>query len=191
MALFGISKSKKEIAIPQPPKAPSPIQLRIELPNTSQRHNDDLGTPMPPREGPLFPDIPNLDLPELEPAETEKGLPPLGEPEKIPEHLPELEHVELPSEIPEELPDIEAESYSPRAKKNPLFVNVDVYAQMLEKLNATRAKLNEYVSATGRIEELRSRKEATMEKWRNGLEDIERKLLFVDKIIFEGGNANA
>ncbi len=185
MALFGLVKNRKEAAMPQPPKPNSPPQLRIELPNFSKRHSDDLEKPAPRTEGLLFPDIPNLDLPELEPAELPMGIPPFEEAERIPERLPELEHIELPSKIPEELPELE-EEYIPRVKKSPLFINVDVYSEMIEKLNSTRAKLNEYVSATGRIEELRTRKESTMEKWRNSLEEIERKLLFADKIFFGG-----
>ena len=185
MALFGLVKNRKEAAIPQPPKSNSPIQLKIELPNFSKRHSDDLERPASKTEGPLFPDIPNLDLPELEPADESIGIQPIEETERVPERLPELEHIEISSKIPEELPELE-EEYLPRAKKSPLFINVDIYSEMIEKLNSTRAKLNEYVSATGRIEELRTRKESTMEKWRNSLEEIERKLLFADKIFFGG-----
>jgi len=185
MALLGFLKAKKEVAVPQPLKAPSPPQLKLQLNNISPRHTDDLEKPMPVSEGPLFPDIPKLDLPELEPAEEEKESLFVETTENIPEQLPELEHVEIPSEIPEDLPEIEVE-YSSKIKKAPLFINVDVFSGMIDKLNIIRAKLSEYVSATGRVEELKTRKESSMEKWRNNLEDIERKLLLIDRIFFGG-----
>ena len=185
MALLGFLKAKKEIAVPQPPKAQVPLQLKLQLNNLSQRHTDDLEKPIPMDEGPHFPDISRLDLPELEPAE-EEGEPLFVETtENIPAQLPELDHVEIPAEIPEELPEIDVE-YTSKIKKAPLFVNVDVFSGMIDKLNTIRAKLSEYVSATGRVEELKTRKESSMEKWRNNLEDIERKLLLIDRIFFGG-----
>jgi hypothetical protein len=192
MALFGFLKKgkAKAVAMPEPPKPPAGMQLRIELPK-SGRHADDLEKTISPLGTPLFPEIPKLELPELEPAEGEKGIPPvqLEVPmlEPVPEHLPEIEEFETPAEVPEELPELESFAYEPRAKKAPLFINVGIYSEMIEQLNTTRAKLNEYASAATRVIEARARKDAAMEKWRNSLEDIERKLLAIDKILFEGG----
>lgn len=201
MALLGFLKAKKDVAMPPPPLPPRPSmppQFKIQLGNISPRHMDDLEKPMPVSQGPLFPDIPKLDLPELEPAEEEKETffdsPPEEKEEhlfvepsgNIPANLPELEQVEIPAEIPEDLPELEVD-YSSKIKKAPLFINVDVFSGMMEKLNTIRAKLSEYVSATGRVEELKTRKEASMEKWRTNLEDIERKLLLIDRIFFGGG----
>jgi len=190
MALFGLFKKSKEKAMPEPPKPPASMRLKIELPKISERHKDDLEKPALPFEGPLFPEIPKLEFPELEPAEEEKELPAAKpeEAEQAPEHLPEIEEFEVPEEIPGEIPELEAEGYEiPKAKKAPLFVNVGLYSEMVEQLNVTRAKLNEYASAATRVAELRNQKDISMEKWRNALEDIERKLLNIDRIVFEGG----
>ena len=89
--------------------------------------------------------------------------------------------------IPGEIPELESFGQSPRAKKSPLFINVNVYSEMIEQLNTTRAKLNEYASAASRVIEIRSKKDAVMERWRNSREDVERKLLGIDRILFEGG----
>jgi len=184
MAIFGFFKKKKEAAMPEPPKPPSSVQPKTEMPQVS-RHVDDLEKPSPPIEGPLFPEIPKLELPELEPAKEEKEL--VSEETKVseivPEHLPEIEEIEAPEEIPEEIPEIETVSYKP---KTPVFIDVNVCSEMIEQLNTTRAKLNEYASAAARVMELRVKKDSLMEKWRDCLEDIERKLLGIDRIIFEG-----
>jgi len=176
MALFGFGK-KKEAAMPMPPKTASPPQIKIEMPKLSERHFDNLET----AEGPLFPEMPKLDLPELEPAEKEMPK------EEAPFNLPEIEEMEIPKEIPDEIPEMETPGFAPMAKKSPLFINVDTYSEMTDQLNTTRAKLNEYASAAARVMEIRMRKDSLMEKWRTSLEDAERKLLAVDKILFEGG----
>ncbi len=88
MALFGKGKKKKEIAMhipplpeqknlshmPKPPKPPemaTPPQPKksqemapLTLPNVSERHKDDLEISTP-QKGPVFPDIPKLELPEM------------------------------------------------------------------------------------------------------------------------------
>lgn len=179
MALFGIFKKGKGTAMPQPPKPMAKV---------SERHKDDLEKQVPLlEEGPLFPEIPNLELPELEPPKEFKLELPQAEEEKAPEHLPELEEISLEEEIPEELPELETAEYAPKEKRMPLFINVNIYSEMIGQLNTARAKLNEYASAAARVVEIRSEKDAAMEKWRNALEDIERKLLAVDRILFEGG----
>jgi len=176
MALFGIFANKKKQAIPEAPKPPSSLVRSLA------RHKDDLEKPIPLIEGPLFPEIPKLDLPELEPAE--EALPEI---EKVPEHLPAIEEIKEPEEeVPEDLPELEVEGYA-REKKAPLFINVGIYSQMIDQLNVTRAKLNEYASAATRVMEIRNEKDSTMEKFRKSLEDVERKLLNIDRIIFEGG----
>ena len=192
MALFGFGKKNKAAAMPEPPRPPrppSPPQIRIEMPKLSERHTDDLEKQAPEIEGPLFPEIPRLELPELEPAEEKKSI--AASYEKVPEQLPELEDIEVPSEIPEEIPEIETSGFAPRIKKSPLFINVDTYSDMIEQLNVTRAKLNEYASAASRVIEFRTKKDSLMEKWRGSLEDTERKLLAIDRMLFEGGSANA
>lgn len=228
-----ISKQAQQVRqMPLPPMPPAPMHSRqehheetrlelpkLEIPKIGLRHSDDLDhTPInreEKTEGPLFPEIPKLDLTEIEAGEEEKEIPELFPAKEISlpkltlpakkfeEHKFELPELEVPDELPEigetkldkldrkiprELPELEMSNYvSVRKKKNPLFINVDSYSAMIEQLNVTKAKLNEYGSAATRVLEVRTKKAEDMEKWRNLLEDIERKLLQVDNIMFEGG----
>jgi len=244
MALFGLGKKKKEAAVQPMPPAPIPpdsLQVQVphlNIPDISKRHIDDLEKKEADvTEGPLFPEIPKLEINEIAEPEEKNRLPPeiprdsetdisktaleeefpkeitkisgfqtprtksteereLAAPKieapkiKIPDRLPEIEDFEIPPEVPGELPELETHEQRP-LKKAPLFINVDSYAEMIEQLNVTRAKLNEYLSSSSRVLEIRAKKDESMEKWRNLLEDIERKLISIDYIMFEGGSVKA
>ena len=202
MGLFGFKK--KEIEVPKP------SETKKEA--VSDRHNDDLDKPTPVLQGPLFPEMPKLDLPELEAPEEkpiEIKLPEIKIPEmppkmaidkkEIPDELPELELPELgilkaPKRetsilkfaIPESLPDIEDFEYKPK-KQKPVFMDIRRYASMVEELNQMKTKIMDYATVSGKMTEIKDEKERAMEKYRHSLEDMERKLLYVDRVLFEGG----
>lgn len=212
MALFGLFK-KKEAEVPKPSGA-----LKLDLTAPPARHKDDLEKPTPVLQGPLFPDIPKLELPELEAPEKEESdldkiklpefkipeLPKAEKPEETLFELPELElpeleeagiskpkevsHMEIAKELeaPESLPDIEEFEYRPK-KQKPVFMDIRRYSEMIEQLNQMKTKIMDYANVSTKMAELKDEKEKAMEKYRYSLEDIERKLLYIDRVFFEGG----
>lgn len=143
-------------------------------------------------------DIPELTFPEIPGPKEEKPI------EAVPEELPDVSSIEIPElpEIPEApgvVPDLEEmapDEMPPElsefravsaVKSKSLFVNVDDYRELMEQLNKAKSVLSEYANFSARLNELKVSKENAYEKWRNALEAIERKLLYIDKIIFEGG----
>lgn len=191
MGLFGFKKKTPEV-----PKPSESAKTAV-----SDRHKDDLEKPTPVIQGPLFPEMPKLDLPELEAPEEKKEelkLPEIEEKEEIPEKLPELEipeiemlkikrpEKEISFEIPESLPDIEEFEYRPR-KQKPVFMDIRKYNEMIEQLNQMKTKLTDYATVSTKMAEIKDEKERAMEKYRHTLEDIERKLLYADRVFFEGG----
>ncbi len=146
-----------------------------------------------------IPEVPELAFPEIpmhsEPESIESA------PETIPEISEEISVSEL-SEIPEApgiIPDIEelgaeehmAETpelrFSARRTTKPLFINVDNYRELMEQLSNAKSVLAEHAGFSSKLGDIKVSKDESYEKFRGNLEAIERKLLYIDKIIFEGG----
>jgi hypothetical protein len=69
--------------------------------------------------------------------------------------------------------------------KGPLYVPVEDYKAVLDGTEHVRNNLKEATDVLGRLNELKNEEDREFEKWRGELEDIQRKLTYVDKIIFE------
>jgi hypothetical protein len=69
--------------------------------------------------------------------------------------------------------------------KGPLYVPIEDYRAVLEGADHIRSNLKETSDILGRMNELKNEEDREFEKWRGELEDIQRKLTYVDKIIFE------
>jgi len=67
----------------------------------------------------------------------------------------------------------------------PVFVKVDDYKEVLEVMNMIRNKIEEAKEILGKINELKNEEDAELELWHTGLEEVERKMAFVDKVLFE------
>ena len=69
--------------------------------------------------------------------------------------------------------------------KEPLYVMVDNYREIMEGTNQVRSHLKEANDVIVRLGELKNEEDKEFEKWRLELEDMQRKLMYVDKVIFE------
>ena len=63
------------------------------------------------------------------------------------------------------------------------FVAVEDFKQIINDTNVVRAKLMEADNFVKRLTELKNEEERSLEKWRAQLEDVEKKLTFVDHVI--------
>jgi hypothetical protein len=70
-------------------------------------------------------------------------------------------------------------------EKEPIFVRVDDYREILEGMTRIRNNLKEATDLVLRLNELKNEEDKEFDKWRLELEDVQRKLMYVDKIIFE------
>jgi len=137
--------------------------------------------------------LPEIKLTKEQPKKEEKlELPELETEEVVPLEFPEKEEelpgIELPEEldIPEALPELEDFEYRPK-KQKPVFININKYNQMIDQLNKMKTKLTDYSAISSKIVQIKDSKDKALEKYRQTLEEIERKLLYVDKTFFEGG----
>lgn len=67
----------------------------------------------------------------------------------------------------------------------PVFVRIEEYKEVLDIMNMVKNKIDQAKEILGRINELKNEEDAELELWRSGIEEVERKIMFVDKTLFE------
>ena len=66
-----------------------------------------------------------------------------------------------------------------------VFVKVDEYKDMLDIIDLIQEKVKEAKTILGKINDLKNQEDSELELWKNSLDDVERKLNFVDQTLFE------
>lgn len=67
----------------------------------------------------------------------------------------------------------------------PVFVRIEEYKDVLDVMNMIKNKIENAKETLGKINELKNEEDAELELWHTGLEEVERKVEFVDKVLFE------
>ena len=67
----------------------------------------------------------------------------------------------------------------------PVFVKVDEYKEILDVLDMIKSKVKEVRDTLGSINSLRNEEDAELAMWNNTINEIEKKIESIDKIMFE------
>ena len=67
----------------------------------------------------------------------------------------------------------------------PVYVRIEEYKDVLDVMNMIRNKIDDAKETLAKINELKNEEDAELELWHTGLEEVERKVIFVDKTLFE------
>ncbi|MEE9525278.1 MAG: hypothetical protein V3V78_01580 [Candidatus Woesearchaeota archaeon] len=67
----------------------------------------------------------------------------------------------------------------------PVYVRIEEYKDVLDVMNMIRNKIEDAKETLAKINELKNEEDAELELWHTGLEEVERKVVFVDKTLFE------
>ncbi len=67
----------------------------------------------------------------------------------------------------------------------PVYVRIEEYKDVLDVMNMIRNKIEAAKAVLAKINELKNEEDAELELWHTGLEEVERKVVFVDKTLFE------
>ncbi len=67
----------------------------------------------------------------------------------------------------------------------PVFVRIDDYSTIIEVLDLLKIKLADAKQTLDRIAELKSKEDEEVERWRAELDEVERKVDFIDRTLFE------
>ena len=70
-------------------------------------------------------------------------------------------------------------------KGMPVFVKVDEYKEILDVLDMIKGKVKEIRDTLGSINSLRNEEDAELAMWNDTINEIERKIDSIDKIMFE------
>ena len=69
----------------------------------------------------------------------------------------------------------------------PVFVNVVDFNDALDVMNMIRLKIEDAKKTLEKVHELKSEEETEIELWHTSIEEVERKIDFVDKTLSEPG----
>ena len=67
----------------------------------------------------------------------------------------------------------------------PVFVKVDEYREILDVLDMIKGKIKEIRDTLGSINSLRNEEDSELAMWNNAINDIEKKIEGIDKLMFE------
>lgn len=70
-------------------------------------------------------------------------------------------------------------------REMPIYVKLDEYKDILDIINLLKNKIEEAKSILGKINELKNEEDSELELWKNKLEEVERKVGYIDKTLFE------
>lgn len=167
-------------------------------------NNGGIPPPPPAPSAPVAPTPPSsADIPNLTPD----GIPPPPSPidelefptENDSFDVPEIpeqpkddflsESLEAPQPIEEQIPEPSFDTVErvPLVEGKPLFIRVGDYREVLQGSANIKTHLKEADSIIQRANELKEEQEKEFDKWKGIVEDINRKMVYVDKVLFESG----
>jgi DNA-binding Lrp family transcriptional regulator len=71
------------------------------------------------------------------------------------------------------------------AKEVPVFIKVDDYKDVIDVMELIKNKILEANGVLEKIRRLKAEEDAELELWNSNLEDIERKISYIDRTLFE------
>jgi len=68
--------------------------------------------------------------------------------------------------------------------KTPVFIKIDEYKDILDILELSRAKIKEARKLLEKINELKNAEDTELDDWHNSISEIENRIEFIDKTLF-------
>jgi len=73
-------------------------------------------------------------------------------------------------------------------RQTPVFVRIEEYKDVLDIMELIKAKIGEAKQMIEQVNVLKNQEDSEIELWHNELSDIERKMEYMDKTLFEPEN---
>ncbi len=67
----------------------------------------------------------------------------------------------------------------------PVYVKIEEYNEALELINLIKNKIKDAKQTLEDINRLKNEEDAELEIWQTSIEEVERKIDFIDKVMFE------
>ncbi|HLD88909.1 MAG TPA: hypothetical protein VI894_01755 [Candidatus Nanoarchaeia archaeon] len=68
--------------------------------------------------------------------------------------------------------------------ETPIYVRIEDYRDVLDTVNLLKSKISDAKRILAEIQSLKNQEDTELEYWTNNIEEVERKLDFVDKTLF-------
>lgn len=68
-----------------------------------------------------------------------------------------------------------------------MFVKVNEYEDIKDMINLIRSKIDESKKILASLDQLKKQEETELTAWRGELEEVERKVGYINKTLFESG----
>lgn len=73
-------------------------------------------------------------------------------------------------------------------EKMPVFVKIDDYKEVLDILSVVKSKVSEAKSVLTHLSELKEKEDAEISSWNLAIDDIDKKMQYIDHTLFEPEN---
>ncbi len=73
----------------------------------------------------------------------------------------------------------------PETPELPIYIKIEDYKDVLDIINLIKQKMKDAQSTLGKINELKKQEDREIELWNHTLDEIERKVDFIDRSLFE------
>ena len=70
-------------------------------------------------------------------------------------------------------------------KDTNVFVKLDEYNDLLDIIALINEKIKNARDILGKVYDLKNQEDTELEVWKNSLDDVERKLKYIDNVLFE------
>ncbi len=70
-------------------------------------------------------------------------------------------------------------------KDKNVFVKIEEYNEILDIVALINQKVKEARTILGKINDLKNQEDLELDVWKNSLDDVERKLRYIDQTLFE------
>ena len=67
----------------------------------------------------------------------------------------------------------------------PVFVKIDEYKEAMSLIDNIKSKVKEANGMLGKINDIKAKEEAELDQWKSHLDEIDRKVDFMDRTLFE------
>jgi len=67
----------------------------------------------------------------------------------------------------------------------PIYVKLDEYKDILDIMGLMKTRINEAKKVMGKINEIKNEEDSELELWKSELDEVDRKVEFIDKTLFE------
>jgi hypothetical protein len=185
-----IKMEAPRMELPKPQYSPVPQKIEMQMPEPPEMEMNEPALSARP-EFPSIPQVPSTAedvVPDRIPPLEGMPEPPTFRPEEL--GTPAREESPVRRIEPEQLPHAFIAPEEPlfhkrRLPQGPMFIRTDQFKSALENIEMIRSKFSEEDNLFFRVNDVKSAQDQKYEMLRQSLEDVQRKLLFIDKSLFE------